>query len=208
MQYVLLATIAVPFIGAAAMWVVAPLGRNAVRWTALAFALVTLFGAIWLAARFPATGSAADQYTTSVGAGHSSQYLDVQFRVGLDGLSLWMFVLSAVLLVTSVLVSWEAIQDKAPLFYAMLLLLEFGCLCVFAARDLLLLYIFFEFTLIPLFFLIGIWGSEERRYAAIKVFVFTLAGSLLTFLGLLALVIWDFRTNDLGVLRFSIPELT
>ncbi len=61
---------------------------------------------------------------------------------------------------------------------------------VFAARDIILFYIFFEFTLIPLFFLIGIWGSEERRYAAIKFFLFTLAGSLLTFLGLLAIVLW------------------
>ena len=62
---------------------------------------------------------------------------------------------------------------------------------VFAARDIILFYIFFEFTLIPLFFLIGIWGSEDRRYAAIKFFLFTLAGSLLTFLGLLAIVLWD-----------------
>ena len=82
------------------------------------------------------------------------------------------------------LVSWEAIDDRAPLFYAMLLLLEFGCLGVFTARDIILFYVFFEFTLIPLFFLIGIWGSEERRYAAIKFFLFTLAGSMLTFLGL------------------------
>jgi len=208
MEYVLVATIAVPLLGAAAMWVVAPLGHSAVRYTALAFSLVTLLGAIWLASRFPATGSAEDQFATSLGAGISSDYLDVQFRVGLDGLSLWLFVLSAVLLVTSVLVSWEAIQDKPPLFFAMLLMLEFGCLGVFAARDLMLFYIFFEFTLIPLFFLIGIWGSEERRYAAVKFFVFTLAGSLLTFLGLLVLVIWDFRTSGLGVMRFSIPELT
>ena len=75
----------------------------------------------------------------------------------------------------------------------MLLLLEIGMLGVFAARDIILFYIFFEFTLIPLFFLIGIWGSEERRYAAIKFFLFTLAGSLLTFLGLLAIVLWDYK---------------
>jgi NADH-quinone oxidoreductase subunit M len=89
----------------------------------------------------------------------------------------------------------------------MLLLLESGCLGVFAARDLLLFYIFFEFTLIPLFFLIGIWGSEERRYAAIKFFLFTLAGSVLTFLGLLAIVLWDARHTG-GSLRFSIEGLT
>ena len=134
--------------------------------------------------------------------------VDIRFSVGLDGLGVWMFGLSALLFVTAVLVSWEAIDDRAPLFYAMLLLLEFGCLGVFAARDIILFYIFFEFTLIPLFFLIGIWGSEERRYAAIKFFLFTLAGSMLTFLGLLAIVLWDYQHNGEHTLRFSIPALT
>src|SRR6185295_14665162 len=134
--------------------------------------------------------------------------VDVRFTIGLDGLGVWLFGLSALLFVTSVLVSWEAIDDRAPLFYAMLLLLEFGCLGVFAARDIILFYVFFEFTLIPLFFLIGIWGSEERRYAAIKFFLFTLAGSLLTFLGLLAIVLWDYQNSGARVMRFSIPALT
>jgi NADH-quinone oxidoreductase subunit M len=90
----------------------------------------------------------------------------------------------------------------------MLLMLEFGCLGVFAARDIMLFYVFFEFTLIPLFFLIGIWGSEDRRYAAIKFFLFTLAGSLLTFLGLLAIVIWHKQHSGQAYLTFSIADLT
>jgi NADH-quinone oxidoreductase subunit M len=109
-------------------------------------------------------------------------------------------------MVTSVLVSWQAIEDRAALFYAMLLLLEFGCLGVFCARDIILFYVFFEFTLIPLFFLIGIWGSEQRRYAAQKFFVYTLAGSLLTFLALLGIVLWVYQSTR--QLTFSIPELT
>ena len=117
---------------------------------------------------------------------------DIRFSVGLDGLGLWLFELTALLMVTSVLISWRAIEERPALFYGMLLLLEFGCLGVFCARDIILFYVFFEFTLIPLFFLIGIWGSEERRYAAIKFFLFTLAGSMLTFLGLLAIVLWNY----------------
>jgi NADH-quinone oxidoreductase subunit M len=97
------------------------------------------------------------------------------------------------------------------LFYRLLLILETGMLGVFVARDIILFYVFFEFTLIPLFFLIGIWGSEERRYAAIKFFLFTLAGSLLTFLGLLSIVIWDYANQIPGVadwkMTFSIPQL-
>jgi NADH-quinone oxidoreductase subunit M len=107
-----------------------------------------------------------------------------------------------------VLVSWEAITDRAAGFYALLLLLESGLLGVFAARDVIVFYVFFEFTLIPLFFLIGIWGSEDRRYAAIKFFLYTLAGSLLTFLGLLTIVLWNFYHSEPATLTFNIAELT
>ncbi len=83
---------------------------------------------------------------------------------------------------------------------------------VFVARNIILFYIFFEFTLIPLFFLIGMWGSQQRQYAAVKFFLFTLAGSLLTFLGLLAIVLWNYY-HPIGEpatwkMTFSIPELT
>jgi NADH-quinone oxidoreductase subunit M len=88
-----------------------------------------------------------------------------------------------------------------------LLLLETGMLGCFAARDIILFYVFFEFTLIPLFFLIGIWGSEERRYAAIKFFLYTLAGSMLTFLGLLAIVLWVYDQTGREQMTFSIVKL-
>ena len=115
-------------------------------------------------------------------------------------------------MIVAVLVSWEAIEEQASLYYRLLLMLETGMLGVFVARDIILFYVFFEFTLIPLFFIIGIWGHQQRRYAAIKFFIFTLAGSLLTFLGLLAIVLWDYYhpIGDPAVwkMTFSIPELT
>lgn len=132
---------------------------------------------------------------------------DIRFSLGLDGISYWLYALSAVLMMTSVLVSWDAIEDRPGLFYCMLLLLESGCLGVFSARDVILFYVFFEFTLIPLFFLIGIWGSEDRRYAAIKFFLFTLTGSVLTFLGLLSLVLWAHAHGDGRSLSFSMAYL-
>ncbi len=134
--------------------------------------------------------------------------IDIRFSLGLDGLSLWLFELTALLMVTAVLVSWEAIREQATRYYRLLLILETGMLGVFVARDIILFYVFFEFTLIPLFFLIGIWGSEQRRYAAMKFFLFTLAGSVLTFLGLLAIVLWDYYHSPVGRMTFSIPELT
>jgi NADH-quinone oxidoreductase subunit M len=138
--------------------------------------------------------------------------VDVRFHVALDGLSLWLFALTSLLSVVAVLVSWNVILERTSLYYRLLLILETGLLGVFTARDIVLFYVFFEFTLIPLFFLIGLWGGQDRRRAAVKFFLFTLAGSVLTFLGLLAIVLWNWYSSDAfppaRVLTFSIPELT
>jgi NADH-quinone oxidoreductase subunit M len=205
----LLLTIFLPLAGALGLWLAAPAGRHVARAVALFITLLTLFCAAQLVVGYPASGSTADfAITNAAWLSGGGAPVDIRFSVGLDGLGVWLFGLSALLFVTSVLVSWEAIADRAPLFYAMLLLLEFGCLGVFVARDIILFYVFFEFTLIPLFFLIGIWGHEQRRHAAIKFFLFTLAGSMLTFLGLLAIVLWDYQHNGEHTLRFSISALT
>jgi NADH-quinone oxidoreductase subunit M len=140
--------------------------------------------------------------------GSADAPVDIRFSLALDGLSLWLFALTALLTVVAVLVSWEAIGERAAAFYGVLLLLETGMLGVFAARDIILFFLFFEFTLVPLFFLIGVWGSEERRHAAIKFFLFTMAGSVLTFLGLIAVVLWDYYHSPSGQMTFSIPQLT
>ncbi len=203
----LLLTIFLPLAGALLMWQVGRFGQSVARCFALLVTVATFGLAAVVVAGFPGGSDAYGVTNWAWVGGKAGSALDIRFNVGLDGLGVWMFGLSALLMVTSVLVSWEAIRDRAGLFYGMLLLLEFGCLGVFAARDIMLFYVFFEFTLIPLFFLIGIWGSEERRYAAMKFFIFTLAGSVLTFLGLLAIVLWDYYHAGAGVLRFSIPDL-
>ncbi len=129
----------------------------------------------------------------------------IQFYVGLDGLSVWLVVLTALLLVPSVLISWHSIRERVNEYYAWLLALGTGMLGVFVACDIILFYVFFELTLVPLFFLIGIWGGPERRHAARKFFIYTLAGSLITLLGVLAVVLVCWQR--LGTLTFSIPEL-
>jgi NADH-quinone oxidoreductase subunit M len=129
----------------------------------------------------------------------------IQFYVGLDGLNIWLIVLTAVLMVAAVLISWESITDRANEYYAWLMALGAGMLGVFLAFDILLFYVFFELTLVPLFFLIGIWGGPERRYAARKFFIYTLAGSVITMLGLLAVVVVVYQKAN--VLTFAIPEL-
>ena len=197
-----------PLVGAVLIFLLGGAGRDAVRNAALAFSFATLLVAGVLVADFPKEPEAMRNYAVANYPWVPGVEMNIGFHIGLDGLGLWMFGLSALLMVTAVLVSWDSIEDRPELFYGMLLLLQFGCMGIFAARDLILFYVFFEFTLIPLFFLIGIWGSEERRYAAIKFFLFTLAGSLLTFLGLVTIVIWDYQHNASHTLRFSIAALT
>ena len=212
MASLLLTTVLLPLAGALVMGG----DRQSARRIALLTALAALGCAVALVGAYPGgpQPSAGNEFAATDVAwlGWTSAPIDVRFSIALDGLSLWLFALTALLVVVAVLVSWEAIREQATAFYRLLLLLETGMLGVFVARDIVLFYVFFEFTLIPLFFLIGIWGSEQRRHAAVKFFLFTLAGRVLTFLGLLAIVLWDFShpPGDPAAWRmtFSIPELT
>ena len=94
-------------------------------------------------------------------------------------LSLWLVLLSTLLTPICVLISWNYIDDRVKEFFAFLLLLEFGLIGVFLALDLFLFYVFWEVSLVPMYFLIGIWGHDRRIYAAVKFFLYTMAGSVL-----------------------------
>jgi NADH-quinone oxidoreductase subunit M len=111
----------------------------------------------------------------------------IHFTMGLDTIGLWLLVLTAVLTPISILASFNYIKERQPEFYAWMLMLHAGMLGVFCARDILVFYLFFEFTLIPMFFIIGIWGGQDRRRAAGKFFLFTFAGSVLTLVSLVYL---------------------
>src|SRR5579871_2466609 len=224
-QWVLMLLLALPL---AAAVVCAALGQGRaplVRWVALGAALVELALALVLAARFVAYEHATNlaaltTFTPEFVPGstpddpHKTQWDllrlgrgTVQFYVGVDGLNVWLIVLTPVLLLPSVLVSWTHVAERVNEFYAWLLALQTALIGVFAAFDIVLFYAFFELTLVPLFFLIGIWGGPQRRYAAGKFFIYTLTASLITLLGVIGVVavVWD-RTDE-HVLTFSVPEL-
>jgi NADH-quinone oxidoreductase subunit M len=130
----------------------------------------------------------------------------VQFFLGVDGINLWLIVLTALLMLAAVLVSWTAITERVNEYYGWLLAIGAALIGVFLSFDIILFYVFFELTLVPLFFLIGIWGGPERRHAARKFFIYTLSGSLITLLGVLAVVLVCYdRAHEL---TFSIPRLT
>ncbi len=104
---------------------------------------------------------------------------EIHFAISVNGVSLWLVLLTTFLTPICVLISWRYIQNRVKEFYAFLLLLEFGLAGVFIAQDLFLFYVFWEVSLVPMYFLIGIWGHERRIYAAVKFFLYTMAGSVL-----------------------------
>jgi NADH-quinone oxidoreductase subunit M len=204
MERVLWITVLLPLAGAVLAMLLGWSNAPAARWTALVASLTVLLLATWILGTYPG-GEMVFAFSSLPWSGGPAD-VGVRLSLGLDGAGIWLFGLSSLLLVTAVLVSWESIADRPGLFYALLLILETGLLGVFTAQDIILFYVFFEFTLVPLFFLIGMWGSEERHWAAMKFFIFTLAGSVLTFLGLLVLVFWHARTC--GNMTFSMIQLT
>jgi NADH-quinone oxidoreductase subunit M len=125
----------------------------------------------------------------------------ISYRVGIDGISLVMVLLTTVLMPISVLGSWRYIAKQERGFYAMMLTLLTGLVGVFLALDLFVFYIFFEVMLIPMYFIIGIWGGPNRLYAAIKFFIYTFAGSLLMLVAIIVLV-WRIQSVT-GYISFS-----
>lgn len=138
--------------------------------------------------------------------------LDAGFRFGLDGMSLLMVVLTTFMMPIALLSSWEPVTDRVKLYYIMLLVLEFGLIGVFASLDTFVFYIFWEVILIPMYFLIGIWGGRDRIYAAMKFFLYTMGGSLLmlvaiVYLGLYAQEVSGGFTTDLRRLLVIAPTV-
>jgi len=148
---------------------------SASRYWALALSLGTFLASLGLLAWFDRS-LAGDQFTINLPWIASPE---IHFHIAADGVSLWLVLLSTFLTPICVLISWHHIQDRVKEFYAFLLLLEAGLVGVFLAQDLFLFYVFWEVSLVPMYFLIGIWGHERRIYAAVKFFLYTMAGSVL-----------------------------
>src|SRR5215212_350761 len=121
--------------------------------------------------------------------------LGARYQMGVDGVSVLLIVLTTLLGAIAALSSWDYIQKREKEYYVLLLLLQAAVIGVFASMDLFLFYLFFEVSLVPMYFLIGIWGGENRLYAAIKFFLYTLVGSVVMLLGVLKMY---FLTQDTG----------
>ena len=170
-----------------------------IKWTAFGFSLATFVGTLLMWWGFD-NAEAGLQMVQRVD--WLPQY-NISYYVGLDGLSLLLLVLTGFIMPLAILSSFRAHvleeRGRVKLYFMFMLLLEWAMLGVFVAQDLFLFYIFWEVTLVPMYFLIGIWGAEQRVYAAVKFFLYTMAGSILMLLAIL------FLGNAAGT--FALPDI-
>ena len=130
--------------------------------------------------------------------------IGARYHLGVDGISLWLVVLTTLLMPIAVLSSWTAVTKRQMIYYALMLLLESAMIGVFVSLDLLLFYLFFEASLVPMFFLIGIWGGERRIYAAVKFFIYTAVGSLLMLVGIIAIYLIHQQATGIGTFDYAV----
>jgi NADH-quinone oxidoreductase subunit M len=131
--------------------------------------------------------------------------LGVQYLIGVDGISLLMVMLTTIMGFISIFYSWSSIDERVKEYYAMFLLQQAGMIGVFISLDFLLFYVFWELVLVPMYFIIGVWGGPRKLYAAIKFFLYTLAGGVLMLLGILTLYFQ--HAEQFGRYTFEIAEL-
>ncbi|MGB6266385.1 MAG: NADH-quinone oxidoreductase subunit M, partial [Candidatus Acidiferrales bacterium] len=173
-----------PLVGALVLFFLPRERPDLQRWIANAFALLGLAVALPLVWRFR-SGPAAPQFQFLADRVWIPT-LDVHFRVGLDGLSLLLVLLTVLLGAVAILSSWRAVHTRERQYYISLLLLQTALLGIFLSLDFILFYVFWELALVPAYLLIGVWGGERRLHAAIKFFLYTLAGSVVMLLAILA----------------------
>ena len=170
------------------------------RWIALGFTTLSFILSLLLI-QGAGGGMAAFRFTenyTWISA------IGARYHLGVDGISLWLVLLTTLLMPISILSSWTAITKRQVTYYVLMLLLESAMIGVFVSLDLLLFYLFFEASLIPMFFLIGVWGGERRIYAAIKFFIYTAVGSLLMLVGILALYFIQQSATGVGTFDYTV----
>jgi NADH-quinone oxidoreductase subunit M len=207
MSYALLLLILIPAVGAivCALW---PKG-GAAKTIALVFSVITLLQGICLAWRFDWAGGKEMLFGFSAKNPFYMESIGFGLKLGIDAISLWLVLLTVLLQPLAILASFQSIKERPKEYYAWMLALLAAMNGVFVARDLLLFYIFFELTLVPMFFIIGIWGGPQRRYAAGKFFLFTFSGSVFTLAGIIYLGLMSPHGFDLNhAVQFAQKQLS
>jgi NADH-quinone oxidoreductase subunit M len=199
--YLLNLVLFLPLVGAVALAMLPKDQPGLLRNTAFGVSLAALVASLALFGAFDVSNNGEMQLGTTAPWIPS---LHIQFKTGIDGISLCMIVLTTVLSAIAILSSFGSITEKVKEYYICLLVLETGMLGVFSSLDLILFYVFWEAMLIPMYFLIGIWGGPRKLYATIKFVLYTLVGSLL----MLVAILWVYsRAAQAGMPSFDITQL-
>src|SRR6476469_3720478 len=174
-----------PLVGAVLLMAIPAFKRSddAVRWVANIFGTLGFLVSLPLWFRFDRAAAGFQFIEKSPWI----PTIGVSYHFGVDGISTLLILLTTLLGEIAILSSWTAIHDRVRQYYVFLLLLQVGMIGVFCALDMFLFYVFWEVMLVPMYFLIGIWGGDNRLYAAIKFFLYTLVGSVVMLVGILAL---------------------
>jgi NADH-quinone oxidoreductase subunit M len=175
---------------------------EAVKWIANLTAFIGFLISIPLITQFNNAGYIADTGMRYVVQASWIDAIGARFYFGIDGISLLLILLTTLLGWVSILSSWTAITERTREYYCYFLLLQVGMLGVFMALDFFLFYVFWEVMLVPMYFIIGVWGGPRKLYAAIKFFLYTLLGSVLLLLGILALYFYQGR--ETGIWSFDV----
>jgi NADH-quinone oxidoreductase subunit M len=182
-------------LGHAAFWK----QESHIKWVTLGFTVLNLLVSLVLI---------FDKGAASVNGFHFEKNIpwikaiNTNYHVGIDGLSIWLVVLTTFFMPIAVISTWHAVEKRRTAFYVFLLLLESAMIGVFVSLDLLVFYLFFEASLVPMFFLIGIWGGENRIYSAVKFFIFTAMGSLLMLVAIIALYYLHAQATGVGTFDY------
>jgi len=178
--------------------------ETAVRWVTLATTAVVFMMTVALYVKLPLTGLPPGSWLVFEDRAWIEPF-GIRYSLGLDGLSLVLVMLTGLMFTLSVAASWNAVKERVPFFHFMLLTMETGVLGVFLSTDLFLFYLFWEVMLIPMFFIIGVWGHGRRVYSAVKFFIYTVSGSLLMLLAIVGLYV--IHADKTGVHTFAIDSL-
>ncbi len=173
--------------------------EGGLKWITLGFTLVNFLLSLFLILDKGAASASGFFFEKNV---PWIRAINTNYHVGVDGLSLWLVVLTTFIMPIAVLSTWHAIEKRPTAFYVFLLLLESAMLGVFVSLDLLVFYLFFEASLVPMFFLIGIWGGENRVYAAVKFFIYTALGSLLMLAAIIGLYYLHATATGVGTFDY------
>ncbi len=176
--------------------------EDGLKWVTLGFTLVNFLLSLFLIFNKGAASASGFFFEQNV---PWIRAINTNYHVGIDGLSLWLVILTTFIMPIAILSTWHAVEKRPGAFYVFLLLLESAMIGVFCSLDLLVFYLFFEASLIPMFFLIGIWGGENRIYAAVKFFIYTALGSLLMLVAIIGL--YYIHAEQTGVGTFDYVTL-